>query len=141
MKQHAPGRASRRERAGSLFWSLVSVFFGWTLFVYWWYEVMSQDQPAALLDLLVAIAFFALLLVLSTFLWIGHNQEIARMGTRGSSSPYRVPVFRHDALDRPLVLPADVRSLRDEAVIHVDLRGDSKVYSPGRIREADEASG
>src|SRR5688572_6467832 len=80
---------SRRQRLGSIFWSTVSLLLGWTLYVYWWSKVLSQEQPREVIVLLLLIVLSSMVLLALVLAWIWHNRRLARRGVRGSTSRFK----------------------------------------------------
>ena len=91
MQEKQQHRATRRQLAGSIFWGVISIVFGWTLFVYWWAEVLTHDQPRSLFTMLLIVLVFALVVLAVTLYWIWHNRRIAARGKRGRATRYSVP--------------------------------------------------
>jgi hypothetical protein len=118
---------SRRQLAGSILWGVVSVVFGWSLFVYWWREVLRQDQPRPLVNLVLTVAVFCGFILLVAVLWIWHNRRLARGGRRGLSAAYRVASFERDALGRTIALPAD-DSVRTASIVMISADAGTKTY-------------
>ena len=117
-----------RQRAGSIFWGIASIVFGWTLFVYWWSKVLQADQPRPLITLVLQIGLFSAITLLATLGWIRHNRRIARRGRRGMASRYHAPTFELDALGRSIVLPFGGQ-VRAADVVCVESSTELKTYT------------
>ncbi|MFN2441072.1 MAG: hypothetical protein ABR517_00125, partial [Thermoanaerobaculia bacterium] len=87
---------------GSLFWSLVALFFGWTVYVYWWREVILSQEIEIFIGLLLALVIAVLTIGGATALWIAHNQRLARRGGRGLSTRLFTEEFERDGVGRTL---------------------------------------
>lgn len=130
-RQMSTSRSRKRDRyLGSAFWGIVSLLFGWTLYVYWWWVVLHDDQPDPLARMLVAIAVLAAVVLVMTYGWIGHNQRLARRGGRGKASRLRTAVFDRDALGRPIVI-TDLGAIRAASVVVVHSDAATKRFAPG----------
>ena len=127
MRNEQQKRSNRRQWAGSLFWGVISILFGWTLFAYWWAEVLGQDQPRSVFTLLFVVVVFAVVVLAATFFWIWHNRRIAARGNRGRASRYTVAEYEKDALGRRIDLPAqDV--MREASAIRIESTPTEKIY-------------
>jgi hypothetical protein len=107
---------------------LLSTFFGWFLFVYWWDEV---TQGAASVEMLAysgaALATAAIALAAMTTLWIRHNVKVARRGKRGRVTAYLPPQIDRDRLGRRLLLPPR-RELLEAQVLRLEVDENGKAY-------------
>jgi hypothetical protein len=122
-------RRTPRQLAGSIFWGIVSLVFGWTLFAYWWAEVLAQDQPRPLSTMLLIVAVFAVLVLVGTFVWIWHNRRIAARGSRGTSSRYPAPHrYELDAVGREILIPHR-EAVRSADVVRIESTVQRKTYS------------
>ncbi|MBR9988664.1 MAG: hypothetical protein KFH98_02855 [Gemmatimonadetes bacterium] len=121
-------RVTRRQLAGSIFWGIVSIVFGWTLFALWWVEVLEQDQPRPLFMMILIVAIFAVVVLVGTFVWIAHNRRIARHGSRGSASRFSVPRYERDAVGREIDIPRQ-HALRAANVVTIAATSKRKRYS------------
>jgi hypothetical protein len=123
-------RVTRRQLAGSIFWGIVSIVFGWTLFAYWWAEVLAQDQPRPLYTMLLVLFVFAVVVLAGTFIWIWHNRRIASRGNRGRATRYTKPHYARDAVGREIEIPAqDI--MRGAEVIRIRSTPSRKLYMTG----------
>lgn len=119
---------TRRERVRSMLWTAVAILFGWTLFVYWWIRVLSDDEARSLFSSLVFIALCSLLFIAITVLWIWHNVRISEHGRRGTTTRYQIPRFERDGVGRQIVLPPDANVQR-APIITVNATAETKLYS------------
>jgi hypothetical protein len=119
--------STRRQQWGSFFWGFCALVFGWTLFIYWWRVVLTEDQPDALLRLLAAIGIFIVLLLIGTAVWIWHNRRLARRGNRGLATRYRVRSYERDALGREVSLPLQ-DGVHQASVLTVNATDARKTY-------------
>lgn len=119
---------TRRQRAGSIFWSVVAVIVGWTLYVYWWAKVLAEEKPRELMVLLLLIVLSSMVLLALVLGWIWHNRRLARRGVRGAASRYEVPVFQQDALGREMSLPQPPL-LRNAAIVTIEATRQTKTFS------------
>lgn len=123
-------RRTRRQLAGSIFWGVVSLVFGWTLFAYWWAEVLAEDQPRPFLVMLLIVAIFAVLVLVGTLVWIWHNRRIAARGSRGTASRYAVPRYELDAVGREILI-RHREAVRSADVVRIESTVQRKIYSAG----------
>jgi cell division protein FtsL len=126
---------NRRHIASSIMWGTISVLFGWSLFAWWWSRVVVLDQPRPLIRLVMAVLLFSVVVLAATFVWIWHNRRIARRGTRGVSTRYRVPAYQRDALGREICLP-NGGLVQTARVVVIEAHGERKIYRA----EGQEAS-
>jgi hypothetical protein len=134
MKQKHLVPLTRRQRAGSLFWKLVSFVVGWCLYVYWWAQVLGQEPPREIIILLLLVVLWSMVLLASALRWIWHNRRQASRGTRGSAAKYSVPKYEHDALGRRISLPQH-HALRAASIVTVESTKDTKTFTAGVAAE------
>jgi hypothetical protein len=113
---------------GSLFWGLVALFVGWVPFVFWWWEVLLNQETGVFIDLLVWLVVAIVILAIATALWIAHNQRIARRGNRGLATRFFTLEHVSDRLGRALEMPSR-DDLRSAARIAIRTEDDLKTYS------------
>jgi hypothetical protein len=119
---------TRRQRAISLFWNVVALLFGWSLFGYWWYVVSLDDQPRDLVLLALMIVLASLLLLMAVLGWVAHNRRLARAGTRGNVSRFQQLQYDFDALGRRVDAPP-TEVIYNASLIIVDATEDTKTFS------------
>ena len=107
---------------------LLSIFFGWFLFIYWWDEV---TQGEATVDMLAytgaALAMAVIALAAMTTLWVRYNVRVARQGKRGRVTAYLPPQIDRDRLGRRLLLPPR-RELLEAQVLRLEVDENGKAY-------------
>lgn len=107
---------------------LLSIVFGWFLFVYWWDEVTQGQATAEMLAYTgAALATAVMALAAMTTLWVRHNVKVARQGKRGRVTAYLPPRVDRDRLGRRIVLPPR-RELLEAQVLRLEVDENSKVY-------------
>jgi hypothetical protein len=112
-------------------WSVVSILFGWTLFAYWWFEVIEKTDKVVFLRALAAVVIVVDIVLLATLIWIAHNRRLARRGKRGRSTPFRIPRYERDRVHRAIVL-AGRDSLQRAPILVITATAKEKTYStPG----------
>ncbi len=112
----------------SIIWNILSVIFGWSLFVYWWTVVLHGLAFRYVLWTLAVIAFMAIGLTIGARLWVRHNRRLARHGSRGSATAFRVPLYERDRISRELILP-DSERLLDAPLLVVTVTSGQKIYA------------
>jgi hypothetical protein len=123
-------RRTPRQLAGSIFWGVVSLLFGWTLFAYWWAEVLAENQARPLSTMLLVVAVFAVFVLVGTFVWIWHNRRIAARGSRGTASRFTVPRYDLDAVGREILI-LHREGVRSADVVRIESTEQRKTYSAG----------
>ena len=120
-----------RVKAASIAWSVVSILFGWTLFAYWWVDVIEKTDKVVFLRALAAVVIVIDIVLFATLIWIAHNRRLARRGKRGLSTPFRIPQFERDRVHRAIIL-AGRDSLRRAPILIITATPKEKTYStPG----------
>lgn len=126
--QHGDSSAPPRGKAGSIVWAVVAVLFGWTAFAFWWLEVLNHQRPRPFLSLVLVVALFCAIVLLTTFGWIRHNRKLADRGQRGRSSRFAARAYEQDAVGRQIsLLQYDV--ITSAPVVTVSATPDTKTYS------------
>ena len=97
-----PSATTRVAQAGV--WVLIAV--GWLVFASWWAIVLRRERIEALAYALGVLAVIIVACAGAMSLWTRHNLRIARKGKRGRSSLFIPMRWEHDALGRPIELPA-----------------------------------
>ena len=125
----SPDRPTIRQKIGSFVWGVLSLFLGWSLFIYWWWLILRRTTSATMLHLLTMLALIVALLLASSYLWIRHNKRLAARGRRGYATRFRVPIVEYDILKRPLRLP-DHLVLRAAPILVITATDQLKTYTP-----------
>lgn len=97
-----PSAPARLARLG--IWLLLAL--GWVIFATWWAIVLRRERIAALAYAAGVLAAIVVTAIVVMALWTRHNIRLAHRGKRGRSSLYIPMCWEHDALGRPLELPA-----------------------------------
>ncbi|MBW3563654.1 MAG: hypothetical protein KY459_02910 [Acidobacteria bacterium] len=121
---------SEGSRLRSLIWSIVSLFFGWTIFFYWWSIVLKETTSGAFIDVIAGLMFVLAVLFIVSIFWIAHNLRLARRGRRSSSTPYFPGSRGRDKFDRSPVIE-NLETLRTWPVVVVDTDEEGKSYVRG----------
>jgi len=107
---------------------LLSIFFGWFLFIYWWDEVTQGEATVAMLAYTgAALAMAVIALAAMTTLWVRYNVRVARQGKRGRVTAYLPPRIDRDRLGRRLLLPPR-RELLEAQVLRLEIDENGKAY-------------
>ncbi|HEX6177230.1 MAG TPA: hypothetical protein VF057_02635 [Thermoanaerobaculia bacterium] len=112
-----------------MLWIVLSLVFGWTIFLYLWLLALRRNDPALVLYLVAVVIAVADVLVAATLIWIGHNKRLARRGSRGRTCAFVIPRYEHDRVARRIVLPPR-KELQSAPVLRVTISGDQKIFSP-----------
>jgi hypothetical protein len=114
-------------RAASIVWSVLSILFGWTFFVWSWLDILGENDPLMVMNTLATLVVIADVFLVVTLVWISHNRRLARRGKRGLASAVRVPRFERDRVERLYVLPERL-DLHSAPVLIVSVTAEQKVY-------------
>jgi len=107
---------------------LLSIFFGWFLFIYWWDEVTQGQATVEMLAYSgAALAMAVIALAAMTTLWVRYNVRVARQGKRGRVTAYLPPRIARDRLGRRLWLPPR-RELLEAQVLRLEIDANGKTY-------------
>ena len=127
--------SAERSRARSLFWNVVALLFGWTLFLYWWWVVLGRTTRHVFWHLVSGLVLLMASLVVLSLAWIVHNLRLAGKGRRNRATPYHPGAFDRDKLNRPLVLE-DIHLLREAPVVVIQSTSEQKLYREGEARDS-----
>lgn len=107
---------------------LLSIFFAWFLFIYWWDEVTQGEATVEMLAYTgAALAMAVIALAAMTTLWVRYNVRVARQGERGRVTAYLPPRIDRDRLGRRLVLPPR-QELLEAQVLRLEVDENGKAY-------------
>jgi len=98
---------------------LVSILL-WIVFGYYWYLVTHQSLSSGVVLAIKVLSLLVVLGIITTVLWIRHNERLARRDQRRSPRPSPPEILDHDHIGRRIAGPG-LAALKHARVTEIDI--------------------
>jgi hypothetical protein len=100
---------------------------GWIVFGYFWFIVIKRGIDRGILVAIVAMAVFAVFLIVLTSLWIKHNIEISRQNRRRAAVAVTQQPYIIDKVGAEVEIE-DIEVLKNSALIEITVENNKKMF-------------